>query len=235
MMAIRILLVEDHPAVAEGLAMRLSREPELEVVDIAHRGPEAVEKASRLKPDLVLMDICLPNGTEGIEATRRIRQADRSIQVLVITAHARDRWIEAAVAAGAGGFISKEAPTVKLVEAIRDVLRGKGTIPRVPPVPPDERLTVREREVLRLMAVGLSNKEIARRLKIKLQTVKNTVTSIFLKLDARNRVEAVQRGIERGEIDAAESGPSGTHGERPDQSTLAEPDYSTLSQRARTP
>jgi DNA-binding NarL/FixJ family response regulator len=234
MMAIQILLVEDHPAVAEGLALRLNRDPEFEVVDIAHRGPEAVVKASRLKPDLVLMDICLPDGTEGIEATRQIRQADPKIRVLVLTAHARDRWIEAAVAAGAGGFLSKEAPTEKLVEAIRDVLRGKGTIPWVPLVPPDERLTPREREVLQLMAQGFPNKVIAKLLRIGEQAVKNYGSSIFAKLGAGNRVEAVQRGIERGEI-AAESGPSGTQGERPDQSTLVEPDHGTLLSRARTP
>src|SRR4051794_4199794 len=85
-MATRILLAEDHPAIAEGLALRLNREPGFEVVDIAFSGPEAVEKAGHLKPDLVLMDISMPRGMEGIEATREIRQADPRIRILILTA-----------------------------------------------------------------------------------------------------------------------------------------------------
>src|SRR6185436_7123027 len=160
---IRILLADDHPVVRDGLAAMLSTQPDFAVAGEAGTGAEAVDLAARLRPDVVLMDLEMP-GLDGIEAIRRLRAADPSIQVVVLTAFDTDERIFGALQAGAQGYLLKGAPRAEIFAAIRTVSSGKALIPpivaskllRQMREDPDA-LTDREREVLGLMASGLSN------------------------------------------------------------------------------
>lgn len=201
---IRILVVDDHPVVREGLAAILATQPDFEVAGEAGSGAEAVLRAASLAPDVVLMDLEMP-GVDGVEAIRRLRERDPGVRVVVLTAFDTDERIVAAIRAGAQGYLLKGAPRADIFRAVRVVREGGSLIEplvaskllRRVREDPDE-LTAREREVLALLARGLPNRDIAAALFVAERTVKFHVSSILAKLGAANRTQAVARARERG-------------------------------------
>lgn len=210
-MTIRVLVVDDHPVVREGIAAMLARQPDLAVVGEAADGLGAVDRALELQPDVVLMDLQMPR-LDGVEAIRRIRAQLPSTQVIVLTTYDTDELVFQGIQAGARGFLLKDAPREELFRAIAAVHRGESLlqpsvaaklIDRVTQMgsvaaPTEERLSEREMDVLRLMAKGQPNKEIAQALFISESTVKTHVASIFQKLGVRDRTEAVTQALQRG-------------------------------------
>jgi DNA-binding NarL/FixJ family response regulator len=215
-MSIRVLVADDQSMVRAGFRMLLSRESDIEVVAEAENGAEAVEKAARFHPNVILMDIRMPE-LDGLEATRRILAADPDARVLVLTTFDLDEYIYEALQAGASGFVLKDDPPEQLLEAIRTVSAGDALLSpavtkrvireftRLPrPEPPSglDQLTEREREVLSLIAEGRSNAEIAEALFISETTVKTHVTHVLQKLDLRDRVQAVVLAYQSGLVEA---------------------------------
>jgi DNA-binding NarL/FixJ family response regulator len=212
---IRVLVADDQSMVRAGFHMLLSGQPDIEVVGEAQNGLEAVEKAAVLRPDVVLMDIRMPE-LDGLEATRRILAEDESARVLILTTFDLDEYVYEALSAGASGFVLKDDPAEQLIAAVRTVASGDSllspsvtkrviaTFVRAPrPAPPKELedLSEREREVFRLIARGLSNAEIGQQLYISETTVKTHVTHILQKLYLRDRVQAVVLAYETGYFD----------------------------------
>jgi DNA-binding NarL/FixJ family response regulator len=211
---IRVLLVDDQALVRAGFRMILKAEPEIEVAGEAGDGAEAVSLARELVPDVVLMDVRMPV-LDGIEATRRIVDGEDAPRVLVLTTFDLDEYVYEALRAGASGFLLKDAPEEQLVAGIQIVSGGgslfapavtrrlierfAGTHARTPP-PELAELTPRELEVLRLVAQGLSNAEIAAQLVVSEHTVKTHVAHILGKLDLRDRVQAVVVAYESGVV-----------------------------------
>ncbi|HEX5496440.1 MAG TPA: response regulator transcription factor [Mycobacteriales bacterium] len=215
-MNIRVLVVDDQELVRVGFRLFLQTQDGIDVVGEAADGRQAVERARELRPDVVLMDIRMPR-MDGVEATARLVAAgiDPAPRVLVLTTFDLDEYVYGALRAGAAGFLLKDAPRERLVEAIRVVHTGDALLsPSVtrrlvadfaaraaPPAPAAgllDALTPREREVLVLVARGLSNAEIARRLVVSAATVKSHVGAILLKLGLRDRVQAVVFAYENG-------------------------------------
>jgi DNA-binding NarL/FixJ family response regulator len=205
-MTIRILLADDHPVVRDGLAAMLATQPDFEVVGEAGTGAGAVAEAARLRPDVVLMDLEMPE-LDGIEAIRRLRAADPAAQVVVLTAFDTDERIVGALQAGAQGYLLKGAPRAEIFAALRTVSAGGALIPpvvaskllrQVRAAEHPDALTPRETEVLGCVAAGLANREIAARLAITERTVKFHVSAVLAKLGAKNRTQAVRVGRERG-------------------------------------
>jgi DNA-binding NarL/FixJ family response regulator len=215
---IRVLLVDDQQLVRIGFRMILADEPDVEVVGEAENGAVAVEAVARLEPDVVVMDIRMPV-MDGVEATRRILDAParaRPPRVLVLTTFDADEYVVEALRAGASGFLLKDVTPDDFAAAVRTVAAGEALLaPSVTrrllekvrdrlPRPPDARtdrlaeLTDRERDVFRLMARGLSNREIAERLVLAEPTVKSHVSHALLKLDLRDRAQAVVFAYEAG-------------------------------------
>ena len=213
---IRVVVADDQPLVRSGFRMLLGAESDLELVAEAANGLEAVGKAARFAPTVILMDIRMPE-LDGLEATRRILAADPAARVLVLTTFDLDEYVFEALRAGASGFILKDEPPERLLEAIRIVGAGEALLSpavtkrviaqfarrahRTPPVALAE-LTERERDVFRLIAKGLSNAEIGEGLYISETTVKTHVTHLLQKLDLRDRVQAVVLAYEAGIFDA---------------------------------
>jgi DNA-binding NarL/FixJ family response regulator len=205
---IRILLVDDHPVVRSGLRAMLVGQPGFALVGEAATGEEGVAEATRLHPDVVLMDLQLGAGIHGSEATRRITAAGpRAPRVLVLTTFDSDSDILAAIEAGATGYLLKDAPPEKLHAAIRSAAAGDSTL--APSVAsrllgrmraPSATLTGRELEVLGLVAEGLSNRQISKRLFLSETTVKTHLVHIYAKLEVDSRTAAVATATRRGLI-----------------------------------
>jgi DNA-binding NarL/FixJ family response regulator len=210
----RVLVVDDQQLVREGLVKLLETEPQVQVVGQAATGAEAVEAVARVRPQVVLMDVRMP-GMDGIEATRRISARENAPHVLILTTFDLDEYVFDALKAGASGFLLKDAPADDLLNAVRAVAAGDALIaPAVTrrliaefarmPTPragePDELsdLTPREVEILRLVARGRSNAEIADDLVISAATVKTHVGNVLFKLSLRDRVQAVVFAYEVG-------------------------------------
>ena len=215
-MTIRVLVADDQSMVRAGLRMLLSDEDDIEVVSEACNGREAVEKAAILHPTVILMDIRMPE-LDGLEATRRILAADNSARILVLTTFDLDEYVYEALAAGASGFVLKDDPPEQLIAAVRTVAAGDALLSpaitkrvikqftrtqRVTPPKEVDDLSEREMEVLRLIARGLSNAEIAKGLYISETTVKTHVTHILQKLYLRDRVQAVVLAYQTGLFEA---------------------------------
>jgi DNA-binding NarL/FixJ family response regulator len=211
-MTIRVLVADDQSMVRAGFRMLLSREDDIEVVAEAGNGLEAVDKAARFRPTVVLMDIRMPE-LDGLEATRRILAADDGARILILTTFDLDEYVYEALRAGASGFVLKDDPPEQLIAAIRIVAGGDALLSpgitkrvieqfaRIPqPAPPRQldELTERELDVFRLIARGLSNTEIGQELYISDTTVKTHITHILQKLDLRDRVQAVVLAYETG-------------------------------------
>jgi DNA-binding NarL/FixJ family response regulator len=212
---IKVLLADDQSLVRAGFRMILRAEPDLDVVGEAADGREAVAKATTHRPDVVLMDVRMPE-MNGIEATRQIATGEGAPRVLVLTTFDRDEYVYEALRAGASAFLLKDAPEHQLLAAIRVVADGGSLFsPSVTrrlieqfaareaaPEPPQAlaELTARELEVLRLIARGLSNAEISERLVVSEHTTKTHVASILQKLGLRNRVQAVVLAYESGVV-----------------------------------
>jgi DNA-binding NarL/FixJ family response regulator len=210
----RVLIADDQAMIRAGLRKILESEPELDVVAEAADGSEAVAEATRLRPDVVLMDIRMPV-LDGIEATRRITRSVPSTRVLILTTFGLDTYVFDSLRSGASGFMLKDAPPEELVAAVRIVAAGDALLApavtrsvveefvRAPAAQPAEapalgELTPREREVLDLLARGLSNPEICSELVISEATTKTHVARILQKLDLRDRVQAVIFAYESG-------------------------------------
>jgi DNA-binding NarL/FixJ family response regulator len=219
-MTTRILIADDQALVRGGLRMILDAQPDLEVVGEAADGREALQRARELSPDLVLMDIRMPE-LDGLEATRRLLDREPSPKVLVLTTFDLDDYVYEAIRAGASGFLLKSAPPPQLVAGIRTVMAGDALLapeitrrlldrfvsrpPRSAEIPPDfADLSQRELEVLRLIADGRSNAEIAADLFLSEATVKTHVTHILSKLRLRDRVQAVALAYRTGLIDSGQ-------------------------------
>ena len=203
---IRILIVDDHPVVRDGLAAMLETQTDMEIAGQAGTGQEAISEAQRLQPDLVLMDLEMP-GLDGVEAIKKLRETNNDIKIVVLTAFDTDDRIIGAIEAGAQGYLLKGAPREEIFNAIRIVYDGGALIPpviasklfhRVRDNGQPDSLTPREREVLQLVADGMPNGKIAEKLFISDRTVKFHVSSILSKLGAKNRTEAVRIARERG-------------------------------------
>jgi two-component system, NarL family, response regulator LiaR len=208
----RVLICDDQAIIREGLALLLGLEPDIEVVGVAEDGAEAVAALERLAPDLVLMDLKMP-GLNGIEATRQIRARFPQVKVLVLTTYDDDEWVFDAVRAGAAGYLLKDTPRAELLAAVRGTAAGKSYVdpavagrllaqvadPQVrPPSQVAARLSERELAVLRLLAAGLSNADIAARLHLSEGTVRNHVSAILTKLDLADRTQAAVLAIQHG-------------------------------------
>jgi DNA-binding NarL/FixJ family response regulator len=215
-MSIRVLVADDQSMVRAGFRMLLSGEDDIEVVAEASNGMEAVAQAARFHPTVVLMDIRMPQ-LDGLEATRRILAANDDARILILTTFDLDEYVYEALRSGASGFVLKDDPPEQLLAAIRVVASGEALLSpaitkrvikqftRMPrPEPPRQldELTERELEVFRLIARGLSNAEIARELYISDTTVKTHITHILMKLNLRDRVQAVVLAHELGIFDS---------------------------------
>jgi DNA-binding NarL/FixJ family response regulator len=211
-MSITVLVADDQSMVRAGFRMLLSGEQGIEVVAEASNGLEAVAKAARYQPTVVLMDIRMPE-LDGLEATRRILAADDTARILILTTFDLDEYIYEALSAGASGFVLKDDPPEQLIAAVHTVAAGDALLsPAITkrvieqftrsahPTPPKElgELTAREREILRLIARGLSNAEIGQELHISDTTVKTHVTHVLQKLNLRDRVQAVVLAYQTG-------------------------------------
>jgi len=212
--AIRVLVADDQRAVRDGLTLLVGLLEGIEVVGSASDGAEAVEVARRERPDVVLMDLRMPN-LDGVAATRRVRDELPGTEVLILTTYADDRSLFPALEAGARGYLTKDAGADEIERAIRAVHEGRTHLeasvqerlvaaalaaPLQPAESPDlpDGLTAREAEVLGLIASGLSNREIAERLYLSNATVKTHVNRIFAKTGARDRAQAVRYAFEHG-------------------------------------
>ena len=206
----RVLVVDDHMMVREGILSFLDQFEDISVVGEAENGIEAVEKARRLAPDVVLMDLMMP-GMDGVEATRRIKAESPKTRILALTSFCTDELVFSALMAGAVGYLLKDSDPRNLVRSIREAHRGESSLhPRVAQKvlqglqepthrrPAPVALTQREIEVLKLLAVGRTDREIARRLSVNPATVRTHVSNILTKLHVANRVQAALYALRSG-------------------------------------
>jgi DNA-binding NarL/FixJ family response regulator len=209
---IRIVIADDHPVVREGIISMIEREPDFKVIGEAKDGREAVRLALELKPDIVLIDLRMPE-LDGVEAISEISAIDPDIKFIILTTYSDDEYIFRGIEVGARAYLLKDAPREDLFKAIRAVYQGESLIQPVVASKILDRfaelsrqaqapgtLSEREIEVLTLVAKGAANKEIATQLNITNSTVKTHITSIFQKLNASDRTEAVTQAIKKGII-----------------------------------
>jgi DNA-binding NarL/FixJ family response regulator len=222
--SVRVLIVDDQALVRTGFRMILEAEPDIEVVGEAPDGAQAIEEALRLQPDVVLMDVRMPE-LDGIEATRRLlSNGANSTKVVMLTTFDMDEYVYDALRAGASGFLLKDVPPEQLIDGIRAVANGDALLApsitrrlieefvRAAPTRTEQpaglaELTSREVEVLRLIARGFSNAEIAKELFVSETTVKTHVAHVLMKLDVRDRVQAVVLAYESGIVQPGASPP----------------------------
>jgi len=208
----RIIICDDQALIRDSLGMLLSLERNIEVVGAAEDGAQAVDLVAEHRPDLVLMDLKMP-GMNGIEATRRIRTHYPETKILVLTTYDDDEWVFDAIRAGASGYLLKDTPREDVIKAVRGTVEGKSFVdPAVagkligqvagqqsqPATLITDKLTAREVDVLRLLARGLTNAQIAARLHLSAGTVRNHVSAIFAKLDVVDRTQAAVIAIQHG-------------------------------------
>ena len=213
MSAAKVLLVEDHIVVRQGIKALLSDEPDLEIVGEADNGREALPLVEALQPNVVLMDISMP-GLNGIEATRQVRQRFPQVKVVVLSMHANEEYVFQVLRAGASGYVLKQSDSSEVLTAIRAALAGGSFLS-----PPISRaviddyvhraevrgqgddldlLTSREREVLQLLAEGFSNKKIAEQLNISIKTVETHRSNMMNKLDVKNKTDLIKYALRKG-------------------------------------
>ena len=210
-MTIRVLLADDHQMLREGLRRSLAEEG-FDIVGEAENGEQAVQMAADLQPDIVLMDVSMPE-MDGVDATRAIRSTDTATQVIMLTMHADKDVLADAIRAGASGYLVKDCSTDEVAEAVRMAVKGDTALSAqlaatmldevrrldVPDTSEEDRvITKREEEVLQLIADGCSTPEVAEQLFISQKTVKNHLASIYQKLDARDRTQAVLQAVRMG-------------------------------------
>jgi DNA-binding NarL/FixJ family response regulator len=217
---VRVLIVDDQTVVREGLAAILGTDPEIDVVGLAGDGREALALADELQPDVVLMDLKMPV-LDGVQATQQLQRYHPGISVLVLSTYADDDWVLNALRAGAAGYLLKDTRRETLIAAIKGTAEGRsyldpavaGTVVRQavagPSTPtagssPLEALTDREQQILRLLARGYSNPEIARQLHLARGTVRNYVSAVLQKLGVADRTEAAVEALRRGLLDEDE-------------------------------
>jgi NarL family two-component system response regulator LiaR len=207
---IRVLIVDDHPVVRKGISMLLAGERDIDAVGEASNGLEAINEVDRLRPDVVLMDLVMPE-MDGIQATRHISDHYPDTKILVLTSFAEDDKVFPSIKAGADGYLLKDSDPVYLVRAIRQVYQGEVSLtptiakkmlqelkrPAQQPLTPDP-LTEREVEILQLLAQGLENHEIADQLGLSDATVRSHVSNILSKLHLANRVQATLFALRSG-------------------------------------
>lgn len=208
----KILLCDDQAVIRDGLEMLLTLEKDMQVVGSASDGAEAIELASQKQPDLILMDLKMP-GVNGIEATRQIRAKFPHVKILVLTTYDDDEWLFDAIRAGASGYLLKDTPRQKIIEAIRGTVEGKSFLDPVvagklmnqvasnqkqPASILAGKLTERELDVLRLLAKGFNNSDIASQLHLSEGTVRNHVSAILEKLNVSDRTQAAVIAIQHG-------------------------------------
>ena len=214
---IRVLLADDHAVVRAGLRLIIDSQPDMRVVGEASNGLEAIQKADELQPDVVVMDISMPN-LGGLEATRRIRRQPDDPQILMLTMHDSEQFFFQAIQAGASGYVTKAAPEWELLTAIRSVSQGNcylnasvttllvsdylERVKRGERSQPHDVLTDREREILNLVAAGHSNREIAQILNISEHTVHNHRARLMEKLGVHNRLELLKYALRQGIVTA---------------------------------
>jgi two-component system, NarL family, response regulator LiaR len=207
------LVCDDQAFVCEGLRAILSTSPNFEVVGMAYNGEEALRKVEELQPQIVLMDLKMPV-MNGVQATRQIKERFPGVFILVLTTYDFDEWVFEAIRAGANGYLLKDTPREQLFAAISGTLEGKGyidpaiapklldhlsgTVPAAPNIELTRNLSERELDVLRLMAKGLTNTEIASRLFLSEGTIKNYVSAIFTKIDVSDRTQATIYALRNG-------------------------------------
>jgi len=215
--SIRILIADDHTVVRKGLKALILTEPTLEVVGEAADGEEAVRRARIVKPDVILMDMSMPN-KDGVQAIQEIKQENPNARILVLTSFAEDKKVLAAIKAGALGYLLKDASPDELLRAIQDVHRGKSSLhpvvaqkvisaiqaPSREDMPEESDLTVREIEILKLIAEGLPNQQIAKKLHISERTVRTHVSNILRKLNLPNRTQAALYAVREGLVSTSE-------------------------------
>lgn len=205
---IRLLLVDDHALLREGIRAFLTTRPDVELVGEAQNGEEGVRLALELRPDVILMDLLMP-GMDGIEATRRILAHNPSARILALTSFAADDQITLAIQAGACGYLLKESTAEQMLQAVRDVFEGRAAVHPIvldklfrtlqsAALPSPDALTGKEREVLALLAQGLSNHQIAQRLSLSEWTVRTHVRNILGKLHVQNRTQAALYALRQG-------------------------------------
>jgi DNA-binding NarL/FixJ family response regulator len=212
----RVLLVDDHELVRQGIAAMLQGAAELQVVGEAKTGREALEVARRELPDVVLMDVRMPD-MDGLEATRKIKEERPRTAVIMLTMHDNPTYLRDAVKAGAAGYLLKDVSKHELVDAVKQVATGgafiesqmlKGMLSELKPVgttasPAAKNLTKREREILALVAEGMSNREIAERLVLSPETVKSHVAAILEKLNVSDRTQAAIYAVRNGLVETS--------------------------------
>ena len=210
---IRVLVCDDQEMVCEGLRAILRTAADLEVVGVAHDGAEAVQLTGDCRPDVVLMDLKMP-GVNGVQATRQIKDQFPGVRVLALTTYDADEWVFDAIRAGADGYLLKDTPRARLIEAIRGTAAGTTHVdPKIAgklfervaqqATTPAERvvidsLSTRELEILRLLARGMSNADIARRLYLSEGTVRNYVSGLLAKLEVTDRTQAAVLALRSG-------------------------------------
>ena len=209
---LRIVIADDHETVRDGLKFIVNAQPDMEVVGEAGDGQTAIEKASRLLPDVVVMDVSMPE-VNGLRATEVLHQQCPQVKVLTLTRHAHDGYLQQLLRAGASGYVLKQSRSSDLLQAIRAVGSGGTYLDpsvtatvlgdltphgKVPRTTPDVTLTPREDEVLRLIAWGYSNKEIAARLDLSVKTIETHKAHAMQKLGLGNRIEVVRYALLKG-------------------------------------